>query len=117
MPAILSCARCSSSAEAIFLSPFCGRRHSCAGGKQKFFISLSARILLASLNAQALALSACQTGLGDSVRGEGLVGLTRGFMSAGTSRLVSIFSYKMLSQGMPPAPAHRPPPSFSQLRL
>src|SRR5262249_4010896 len=33
-------------------------------------------------------LGACQTGLGKDIRGEGLVGLTRGFMYAGTPRVV-----------------------------
>jgi CHAT domain-containing protein/Tfp pilus assembly protein PilF len=34
-------------------------------------------------------LSGCQTGLGEDVSGEGLIGLTRGFMYAGASRVVA----------------------------
>ena len=41
-----------------------------------------------SLSAELVVLSACQTGLGKEVRGEGLIGLTRGFMYAGTPRVV-----------------------------
>ena len=33
-------------------------------------------------------LSGCQTGLGKNVRGEGLIGLTRGFLAAGAPSLV-----------------------------
>ena len=40
------------------------------------------------LSAELVTLSACQTGLGKEVRGEGLVGLTRGFMYAGAPRVV-----------------------------
>ncbi|MEQ8465073.1 CHAT domain-containing protein, partial [Coleofasciculus sp. E1-EBD-02] len=41
-----------------------------------------------NLPAELVVLSACQTGLGQEIRGEGLVGLTRGFMYAGAPRLV-----------------------------
>lgn len=45
------------------------------------------------LPAELVVLSACRTGLGKEVRGEGLIGLTRGFMYAGTPRvLVSLWS-------------------------
>jgi CHAT domain-containing protein/tetratricopeptide (TPR) repeat protein len=65
-------------------------------------------------------LSACRTGLGKEVRGEGLIGLTRGFMYAGassvmaslwkvddeaTAELMKRFYTNMLQGGMTPAAA------------
>jgi CHAT domain-containing protein len=45
------------------------------------------------LPAELVVLSACQTGLGREIKGEGLVGLTRGFMYAGAPRvIVSLWS-------------------------
>ncbi|MBP0008118.1 MULTISPECIES: tetratricopeptide repeat protein [unclassified Roseofilum] len=45
------------------------------------------------LSADLVVLSACQTGLGKEIQGEGLIGLTRGFMYAGTPRvLVSLWN-------------------------
>jgi len=41
------------------------------------------------LSAQLIVLSACQTALGKEIKGEGLVGLTHGFLSAGSNSVVS----------------------------
>ena len=74
------------------------------------------------LNADLVVLSACQTALGKEVRGEGLIGLTRGFMYAGAPRVVASlwrvddrataelmkrFYQGMLKEGLRPAAALR----------
>jgi CHAT domain-containing protein/Tfp pilus assembly protein PilF len=42
-----------------------------------------------SLPVDLVALSGCETGLGKEIRGEGLIGLTRGFMYAGSTRVLA----------------------------
>ncbi|HET9530940.1 MAG TPA: CHAT domain-containing protein, partial [Blastocatellia bacterium] len=74
------------------------------------------------LPAELVVLSACQTGLGKEIKGEGLDGITRGFMYAGAARvivslwnvndkataeLMTKFYEKMLRQGARPAAALR----------
>jgi CHAT domain-containing protein len=72
--------------------------------------------------ADLVVLSACQTALGKEIKGEGLVGLTRGFMYAGaervtaslwqvddqaTAQLMQYFYRGMLKDGLRPAAALR----------
>ncbi len=74
------------------------------------------------LSADLVVLSACRTALGREIRGEGLVGLTRGFFSAGarqvvvslwpvedraTAELMRRFYGEMLGRGHSPAAALR----------
>jgi tetratricopeptide (TPR) repeat protein len=75
-----------------------------------------------NLPAELIVLSACETGLGKVIKGEGLIGLTRGFMYAGsprvvvslwsvndeaTSELMTKFYQKMLQDKLKPAAALR----------
>jgi CHAT domain-containing protein/tetratricopeptide (TPR) repeat protein len=56
--------------------------------KQNSLLNLG-KIYNLKLRTEMVVLSACQTALGKEVKGEGLVGLTRGFMYAGTPRVVA----------------------------
>jgi CHAT domain-containing protein len=73
-----------------------------------------------SLPVDLVVLSACRTGIGKEVKGEGLIGLTRGFMYAGAARVVaslwkidtddtaelmSLFYQQMLKAHKPPSAA------------
>ncbi|MBL8206847.1 MAG: CHAT domain-containing protein [Blastocatellia bacterium] len=91
------------------------------GRAQEGFL-LAHEIYNLKLPAELVVLSACETGLGKDVKGEGLVGLTRGFMYAGAARIVvslwsvndratadlmTRFYQKMLQRGARPAAALR----------
>jgi len=91
------------------------------GAPQNGFLRLN-EILNLNLPAELVVLSACQTGLGEQVRGEGIIGLTRGFMYAGaprvvvslwsvddqaTTELMTRFYTAMLKKGLKPAAALR----------
>lgn len=91
------------------------------GSPQNGFLPLH-DIFNMRLNADLVVLSACQTALGKEIKGEGLVGLTRGFMYAGAPRVVASlwqvsdlataelmkhFYAAMLQRRLPPAAALR----------
>ena len=91
------------------------------GRPQNGFLDLQ-DIYNLELPVEMVVLSACETGLGKEVDGEGLVGLTRGFMYAGASRVVAslwrvsdvataklmgLFYKAMQRDGMPAAAALR----------
>jgi CHAT domain-containing protein/tetratricopeptide (TPR) repeat protein len=97
------------------------------GEPQDGFLSLP-EVYNLRLPVELVVLSACQTGLGKQVQGEGLVGLTRGFMYAGAPRVVASlwavqdrataemmghFYEAMLRRGLRPAAALR----AAQLRM
>jgi len=61
------------------------------GAEQNGFLRLN-EIFNLHLPAEMVVLSGCRTGLGKEIRGEGLVGLTHGFLYAGAARvLVSLW--------------------------
>lgn len=91
------------------------------GKSQDGFLGLT-QVYNLKLSAELVVLSACQTGLGQNIQGEGLVGLTRGFMYAATPRVVASmwsvddaataelmqrFYQGMLKQNLPPSAALR----------
>jgi CHAT domain-containing protein/tetratricopeptide (TPR) repeat protein len=92
------------------------------GGKQREPFLRARDIQEMNLPADLAVLSACGTGLGMEVRGEGLMGLTQAFFTAGTSsmvvslwdvdntateRLMRLFYLELLKNGLRPAAALR----------
>ena len=91
------------------------------GQPQNGFLQLN-EIYNLRLHADLVVLSACQTALGKDLKGEGIIGLTRGFMYAGvprviaslwavedaaTAELMARFYREMIVNGLKPAAALR----------
>jgi CHAT domain-containing protein/predicted negative regulator of RcsB-dependent stress response len=91
------------------------------GKPQDGFLRLH-EIYSLQLNADLVVLSACETGLGKEIKGEGLIGLVRGFMYSGaprvvaslwnvddlaTAELMKLFYQRMLKDGLPAGAALR----------
>jgi len=91
------------------------------GKQQDGFLRLH-EIFNLQLNADLVVLSACESGLGKEIKGEGLIGLTRGFMYSGaprvvaslwnvddfaTAELMKLFYQRMLKDGQPAGAALR----------
>jgi CHAT domain-containing protein len=92
-----------------------------SGRRQNGFLRLY-DIYNLRLGAELVVLSACRTALGQEIKGEGLIGLTRGFLYAGAPRVVAtlweiddrttaeamkLFYQGMLGRGERPAQALR----------
>ena len=58
------------------------------GEIQDGFLSLNS-IYNLDLSSDLIVLSACQTALGKDIRGEGLIGMSRGFLYAGSNRIIA----------------------------
>jgi len=89
------------------------------GNKRDGFLRLN-QIYGLRLSSEMVVLSACSTALGKEVKGEGLIGLTRGFMYAGansviaslwkvddeaTAELMKLFYRNLFQQNLPPSRA------------
>lgn len=71
---------------------------SAPGDSKEDSILQMSEVMRLKLNAELVTLSACRTGLGKLLKGEGMIGLTRAFMYAGAdSVLVSLWSVNDLA--------------------
>jgi CHAT domain-containing protein len=96
-----------------------------------FFMSLG-DVYNMKLSADLVVLSACESALGKEIKGEGVIGLTRGFMYAGAGRVVSSlwevddfhtadlmgrFYQQMLENKLPPPAALKATQAFMWQKL